>query len=112
MTTRQNNLNDFPGDLFPFFVRESGVPFLQPQFPLSTEQQYEMYLEQMKERKKQTNRTWSTKSLHVDTNIHWQGVQMIGISNRWKSTYQPKNCLISEITFNPSENKGMCKPQT
>lgn len=53
MTTRENNLNNFPGDLFPFFVGEGGVPFLQAQFPLSTEEQYEMYLEQIKDRENQ-----------------------------------------------------------
>jgi hypothetical protein len=31
------------GDLFPLFVRESGIPFLQLQFPLWTEEQDEMY---------------------------------------------------------------------
>lgn len=30
LTSRENKLNNFPGDLFPFFVRESRVPFLQP----------------------------------------------------------------------------------
>lgn len=30
LTTREDNLNNLPGDLFPFFVRERRVPFLQP----------------------------------------------------------------------------------
>lgn len=42
--TRQHRLDDLPGDLLPLFVRECGVPFLQPKFPLSTEEQDEMYL--------------------------------------------------------------------
>lgn len=44
--TREDSLDDLPGDLLPLLVRERGVPFLQPQFPLSTEEQDEMYLEQ------------------------------------------------------------------
>lgn len=41
--TREDGLDDVAGDLLPLLVRECGVPFLQPQLPLSTEEQDEMY---------------------------------------------------------------------
>lgn len=61
VSTREDGLDDLPGDLLPLFVRERGVPFLQPQLPLSTEEQDEMYLEQ---KGKEKPRFHSSMSLH------------------------------------------------
>lgn len=64
--TRQDGLDDLPGDLLPLLVRECVVPFLQPQFSLSTKEQDEMYLEQKHPEKA---RVWSAKSLSAQIRV-------------------------------------------
>lgn len=83
--TREDGLDDVPGDLLPLFVRERGVPFLQPQLPLSTEEQDEMYLEQKGTEKP----PWFSQPSHcTDRGVLGQG----GARNvLWEAIYLPEN---------------------
>lgn len=77
---REDSLDDLPRDLLPLLVRERGIPFLQPQLPLSTEEQDEMYLEQKGTEKPpgftQPNygTDWDVRGLGRARNIRWEDI--------------------------------------
>jgi hypothetical protein len=83
--TREDGLDDVAGDLLPLLVRECGVPFLQPQLPLSTEEQDEMYLE---EKGTEKPPVFTQPSHCID-----RGVSVLGGARyvRWEDIYLPEN---------------------
>lgn len=85
MPTREDGLDDVAGDLLPLLVRECGVPFLQPQLPLSTEEQDEMYLE---EKGTEKPPVFTQPSHCID-----RGVSVLGGARyvRWEDIYLPEN---------------------